>query len=85
MDDAPAPAPPPPPVPPLLPFDDAWQLRTRPSTFEGVVTPGEIVSLNHIRYLLCSHTTLPYLALSSRPMGCISWPFDEHLVPAECI
>lgn len=49
MEEEAAPPPPPPPVPPLLPFDDAWQLRTRPSTFEGVVAPGEIVSLNHIR------------------------------------
>jgi hypothetical protein len=37
------------PVPPLLPFDDPWSLRTKPANFEGVVTAGEVVSLNHIR------------------------------------
>eukprot|EP00879_Flechtneria_rotunda_P001652 GHRR01001812.1.p1 GENE.GHRR01001812.1~~GHRR01001812.1.p1 ORF type:complete len:395 (+),score=149.03 GHRR01001812.1:171-1355(+) len=37
------------PVPPLLPFDDPWQMRTRPCTFEGVIAAGEVLSLNHIR------------------------------------
>jgi hypothetical protein len=49
MDDAATPKAPTPPTPPLLPFDDPWSLRTRPTTFEGVVTAGEVVSLNHIR------------------------------------
>ena len=40
---------PPPPVRPLLVFQDPWQTKTRSCTFEGVVKPGEIVSLNHIR------------------------------------
>lgn len=40
---------PPPVVRPLFVFDDPWQIRTKPTSFEGVVKPGEIVSLNHIR------------------------------------
>lgn len=47
--------PPPPPVRPLLVFDDPFkELQTRPQSFEGIVTPGEVVSLNHIRYV-CRH------------------------------
>jgi hypothetical protein len=41
----------PPPAPPLLPFDDPWQLRTKSWTFEELVTPGQAMSLNHMRDL----------------------------------
>jgi hypothetical protein len=36
-------------VRPLLYWDDVWQTKTKPTSFEGVVRPGEVVSLNHIR------------------------------------
>uniref|UniRef100_A0A383VYS6 BRO1 domain-containing protein n=1 Tax=Tetradesmus obliquus TaxID=3088 RepID=A0A383VYS6_TETOB len=48
MEEAVPPAPAPP-VPPLLPFDDPWQIRTQSCTFEDLATAGEVVSLNHIR------------------------------------
>jgi len=50
MGDEEAVATPKPVVRPLLHFDDPFfELKTRPTSFEGVVTPGEVVSLNHIR------------------------------------
>ena len=40
---------PPPPVPPLPFFDDAWQLKSRQASFEGMIAANDVLGLNVMR------------------------------------